>query len=788
MKIHQLLNKPTPTINDLAHKYQVSVNVVQQQLHAGIKVEMEHANDPDVAREIALDHLGERLDYYQQLAKIETPTQESTTRTSAQGAPGTLKAKISGKVTCDKVKALKSRKNATPHDKAQANWFINMHDCHESELKEVFGSPAQESNWHYFPEDGVWETNFNYQGNNIVVEMTLDDNQQTAAWVFGANAKVLPDNYVGYEIVFKVDRKTHATGMIGTHSVSLISQVIQTILGFLQTHKWDYVAFIGAEYSRNKLYQAISKKLAQRYNLDVLRHSHNFVVYKPLDDSPTQLSEIFREPSSQVSWRKFPNGMWETNFDYQGHNVVVEMNEYMSQDYARFVLYQNDLDMPSHYRGYNIVFRVDKQTDVTGQWGVKSVGLISRVLQVVMSFLENHNWDYVVFSGQHGSRNKLYAAMSEKLARQFHLKIATSFDDFVVYKPYESLQEIFRAPPKPATWRQDKDKWWTTKFSLAGHKVVIGLEPDDQIPQDYISYLANSMNIKIPEHYRGFNISFTVDDNIHLTGELGTISIKLLGKIVQLLRGFLSTHKWDYITFSGDTGSRNKLYLAMASKLAKEIGGKLLNKGSAFAIYKPYKSLDEAFDWKLPKSAWQVLARGDNYITLAFTIGGSDYEIDIMTIPKAPGIYDVVFTSIGADDPTGITGSGHAFKVFSAVKQMIDHARSQQTAQPMRGLFFTAKGASRQKLYAILAPKLAQAYGWKYTTDPQKMPYEPNPKFEKGWLIYDPKYLDETAGVGLVVPGVNMPAGMHKNEIQRQAKKFGFRVSPTGVPPLIRAS
>jgi len=183
-----------------------------------------------------------------------------------------------------------------------------------------------------------------------------------------------------------------------------------------------------------------------------------------------------------------------------------------------------------------------------------------------------------------------------------------------------------------------------------------------------------------------------------------------------------------------------------------------------------------------------VLARGDNYITLDFTIGGSDYEIDIMTIPKAPGIYDVVFASVDADDPTGITGSGQPFKVFSAVKQMIDHARSQQTAQHIRGLFFTAKGASRQKLYAALAPKLAQAYGWKYTTDPQKMPYEPNPKFEKGWLIWDPKYLDETAGVGLVVPGVNMPAGMHKNEIQRQAKKFGFRVSPTGVPPLIRAS
>ena len=51
---------------------------------------------------------------------------ESTTRSSKKGAPGTLKAKIKGPVTIAKAKALKNRKNATPHDKAQANWFINM--------------------------------------------------------------------------------------------------------------------------------------------------------------------------------------------------------------------------------------------------------------------------------------------------------------------------------------------------------------------------------------------------------------------------------------------------------------------------------------------------------------------------------------------------------------------------------------------------------------------------------------------------------------------------------------
>lgn len=52
------------------------------------------------------------------------------------GAPGTFKAKITkaygGPVTIEKAKKFKSRENATPHDKRQANWFINFHSKNES--------------------------------------------------------------------------------------------------------------------------------------------------------------------------------------------------------------------------------------------------------------------------------------------------------------------------------------------------------------------------------------------------------------------------------------------------------------------------------------------------------------------------------------------------------------------------------------------------------------------------------------------------------------------------------
>ena len=46
---------------------------------------------------------------------------------SKRGAPGTLKAKVKGKMTLAKARALKNRPGATTMDKKQANFFINMH-------------------------------------------------------------------------------------------------------------------------------------------------------------------------------------------------------------------------------------------------------------------------------------------------------------------------------------------------------------------------------------------------------------------------------------------------------------------------------------------------------------------------------------------------------------------------------------------------------------------------------------------------------------------------------------
>jgi hypothetical protein len=68
---NKLLDRPTPTIQDIAKKFNKSTEYILDQLRSGIRVEREHTDQFEVAMEIALDHLNERPDYYEMLKSAE---------------------------------------------------------------------------------------------------------------------------------------------------------------------------------------------------------------------------------------------------------------------------------------------------------------------------------------------------------------------------------------------------------------------------------------------------------------------------------------------------------------------------------------------------------------------------------------------------------------------------------------------------------------------------------------------------------------------------------------------
>ena len=77
MKFHQLVEEvlnglaKDKTPQDLADKHSVSLDHIEQQISAGIEVELEHTKDRSIAKEIAMDHLFEDPEYYLKLKSIE---------------------------------------------------------------------------------------------------------------------------------------------------------------------------------------------------------------------------------------------------------------------------------------------------------------------------------------------------------------------------------------------------------------------------------------------------------------------------------------------------------------------------------------------------------------------------------------------------------------------------------------------------------------------------------------------------------------------------------------------
>ena len=67
-------------IEDLANKHGVSLEDITHQLEMGLKIEMEHTEDMNIAKKIALDHLAEDPHYYTKLAKMEGKSEQEERR------------------------------------------------------------------------------------------------------------------------------------------------------------------------------------------------------------------------------------------------------------------------------------------------------------------------------------------------------------------------------------------------------------------------------------------------------------------------------------------------------------------------------------------------------------------------------------------------------------------------------------------------------------------------------------------------------------------------------------
>ena len=117
------LDKPTPTVAEIAKKHNVSVRQILKQLETGIEHEYEHTSDFEVAKEIALDHIADDPEYYDKLATIDENFADG--KKKGKSRPGRVKksgASCNGSVTDLRKRA----KNASGEKAKMYHWCANM--------------------------------------------------------------------------------------------------------------------------------------------------------------------------------------------------------------------------------------------------------------------------------------------------------------------------------------------------------------------------------------------------------------------------------------------------------------------------------------------------------------------------------------------------------------------------------------------------------------------------------------------------------------------------------------
>jgi Protein of unknown function (DUF5661) len=137
----ELLDKPTLTAEQVAKKHGVSIDHVNQQLVHGIKHEHEHTSNTALAREIALDHLGEDPNYYTKLNQVEKVDEED----DMFAAPKVTAKKLAALMQAGKELWVKDTRNdvwkiheiipAGPGKKWMARWEHGMFAVGDDEYK-----------------------------------------------------------------------------------------------------------------------------------------------------------------------------------------------------------------------------------------------------------------------------------------------------------------------------------------------------------------------------------------------------------------------------------------------------------------------------------------------------------------------------------------------------------------------------------------------------------------------------------------------------------------------------
>jgi len=183
------------TVEDIAKKHNVSVEFIEEQLKKGIKIEHEHTDSEEKAREIAMDHICEIKDYYDRLEKMEEEAKKDIEKAISDSSDVYIKGEINDDLFNDMNEVIDFEKGKRAvvgeirkwqdgtYRKTFNGWELVQDDSNINKLKEEFNSSVSISkeDEHLYIEAENWrrkkeeaEINYNYLLSLLNIRKVLD--------------------------------------------------------------------------------------------------------------------------------------------------------------------------------------------------------------------------------------------------------------------------------------------------------------------------------------------------------------------------------------------------------------------------------------------------------------------------------------------------------------------------------------------------------------------------------------------------------------------------------------
>lgn len=146
-------------------------------------------------------------------------------------------------------------------------------------------------------------------------------------------------------------------------------------------------------------------------------------------------ARLMQAPAKQSAWKstgRSPYQIWETSWEFQdmsgkSHQIELEIVSVVDLHH-----WSSDLEAQPGSQGWTLTFSVDGELEATGDLGASSARLFAEVLQRARGFFHDHKWDYIVFTGAKGSRNRMYSALAHILAKELRAKFLQAGNEFVI--------------------------------------------------------------------------------------------------------------------------------------------------------------------------------------------------------------------------------------------------------------------------------------------------------------------------------------------------------------------